>query len=236
MVAPNFAEAFDIISWHNPEYQNLIHEFQDFISDHSELNGRKILVLGTGTGHFSIRAALNFPESEIWHVEYNKEMLEESRIKCGSLKINNIVFIENHPHSFETLDKFDLIISINTLFTQSDPKNLLDKICNNWTKENSLLFLNDIGKTLNFRKIKNTIICDLIRNKGVEKTINILNQGNLYLEYENQIEKNQKSGIFWKHSLQKLKKMIINSNFSILKTKSTYFDFSNLVIARKFHI
>jgi 2-polyprenyl-3-methyl-5-hydroxy-6-metoxy-1,4-benzoquinol methylase len=228
----SFAEGYDLMAWHNPEYRKIQQDFTDFLKRFTDKKPERILDAGAGTGNFSIRAALQFPEAEVWHVESNPELLALAKEKCQSLQLENIRFVQSTIQDFSPPVKFDLLVSVHALYTTPKPKEVLRNLVHSGLNDGAPVFLCDLGRRLNLAKWRNFMVSHLIEKRGVQQTIQIFKE-NLPLQLrQREISRLQQEGVYWLHSHQAFQKAVIQAGLAIEEARTVYLGDSDLVLAR----
>lgn len=125
-------------NWHRNKFDML----EQFFNKESDLNNKKILDLGTGSGNFELLFHKKF--KKIVGADYNEEALDFLKKKLHENKIQNVELIQT---DFTNLDEkifkdtFDYIIMIDVIehFKTSDADKLIPKLHK---------ILNDNGKVI----------------------------------------------------------------------------------------
>lgn len=86
------------------------------------LSPKKILDIGTGTGLILLMLAQRFPDAELTGIEIDEDAFEEAEFNISESKfVNRCKVIHSSLQDFESVEKFDLIVSNPPFFENSNP-------------------------------------------------------------------------------------------------------------------
>ncbi len=109
-----------------PAYQELLKLFLKFIKKYKkDFDKLKVLDVGCGTGALSFMIGNKYPESKIFSIDANKEMLTRAKLdKPESLNISFEYYDINDISEYGEKD-FDLIVMNNVLYTLKNKSEIL---------------------------------------------------------------------------------------------------------------
>ncbi len=109
MNAPFRFKQFEIIQEINP---HKVGTDSMLLGAWSDSPAKRILDIGTGTGMLALMMAQHHPDAQITAIEANKECCDEAKRNFSNSIFNDrILAIHTKLQSFNTIDKFDFIIS-----------------------------------------------------------------------------------------------------------------------------
>lgn len=228
----SYAQVYDLMASHNPEYQKLLDHFDFFSKSKIDQSPKLILDLGAGTGNFSIRAAQLFPNATILHVEPDPGMIQHAKIKAHAKGIQNIQFIQVSAQEFEFPDKIDFLICVHALYTFEDPQKILKNLSTKILAPNSPAFFCDLGRKLDIPKWRKFLFSYLVNSHGLLYTLKVFWIGRPVQKHNKQIEKYQELGTYWLHSNEEFCNSLEEQGFFIESKYIVYLGQSDLVFAR----
>jgi len=135
-------------------------KFIDYITG-SVSKPSNVLDIGTGPGDVAIELSNIYPASEFLAIDGSAAMIEIAKSKMSNHKFNNIQFVECNLYDLELKNKFDLVLSKDTLHHIVAPISFINKIISLCSKGSRVL------------------IMDLIRPKTVLECKKIVDEFNL---------------------------------------------------------
>lgn len=102
--------------------------------------GKKILDVGCGEGNLSNSLAKKGAH-EVWGIDIQSMHIRIAKAVAKKEAINNVIFIENNFHEWETQERFDYVISYEALDHIPNTRSTLDKMAS---------LLKEDGKIINF--------------------------------------------------------------------------------------
>ncbi|MGI9533894.1 MAG: class I SAM-dependent methyltransferase [Thermodesulfobacteriota bacterium] len=142
MLEPDQVAAYAEADFEGP-HSNFINLFKEKFPG-SEPRGR-VLDLGSGPGDISFRFASAFPNTQIHAIEGSMEMIkyDNNLLSKKTYIKNKIIFIHSTIQDFNSLDKYEYIISNSLLHHLSDPMILWEAI-KKYLKRETKIFIMDL--------------------------------------------------------------------------------------------
>ena len=124
-----------------PRYDEMLQMLTDYIPDN--LNPKRILELGCGSGLLSKRVFAKYPEAEFYLVDLSAEILKQCQINLGNPKNANFIQADINDLNFET-ESFDLVYSsIAIHHVKNEAKKNLFVKAFQWLKPNGVFIYAD---------------------------------------------------------------------------------------------
>ena len=118
---------YDIAMFYSGAYDyHIIVKACDWISEHKECFGKKILEIGCDCGFMTTFLATQFPDCHIVSIDREKNGLEIAKKNCEKFGVTNVEFIQSDLMDLE-YGKFDTVFSMRTLSVNIYPKIKDDK-------------------------------------------------------------------------------------------------------------
>lgn len=116
-----------------------------------------VLDIGGGLGLFSLNFKLNFPESDIFILDYSlHEGIKEILTKNPTLRVNDYIKADIQEETPFHDDTFDLIFALDILEHVKNPSIAIDEILR-ILKKNGLLFISVPTESILLRLVRNLI-------------------------------------------------------------------------------
>jgi cyclopropane-fatty-acyl-phospholipid synthase len=103
-------------------------------------DGDRILDLGCGWGSFALYAATRFPRSRITGVSNSRTQRAFIEAEAARRNLYNLEILTDDMNRFDTLERYDRVVSIEMFEHMRNYGRLLEKI-HRWTKPGSTLFV-----------------------------------------------------------------------------------------------
>jgi len=103
-------------------------------------DGMKILELGCGWGSLSLWVASNYPNCTITAVSNSHSQGEHIRSRAMSLDLDNIEVITDDMNNFDTVEKFDRVVSVEMFEHMRNYRELFDRI-DGWLSPQGKFFM-----------------------------------------------------------------------------------------------
>lgn len=222
-----YATAYDLLSEHNPAYQELLVGFEDFLGTIEE--PKLIYDIGGGTGNYTKIAARTCPGSEIVLLEPDSGMLNLARAKLAGQK--NVHFDSRRFEEFETDRPADLVICIHALYTMPAPARRLADL-RRLLRPSGLLYLVDLGRFMDLTDWRRYLFRSIRKRKGVFGALRVFWQGREIARQNANILKAQENGLYWTHTGAQIASAVNAAGFEILRQDAVYRGYSDLLICR----
>ncbi|MBV7380153.1 class I SAM-dependent methyltransferase [Maritimibacter dapengensis] len=222
-----YATSYDLLADYNPAYQELVKECDEFLSGIEP--PRVIFDVGGGTGTYSLLAAQKFPESAIYLIEPDQGMRMRAQEKLSGF--DNITYVGTGLEDAEISVKADTIICVHSLYSMPDQTERLKNL-RDFLEPGGLMFLVDLGRTMNVTDWRSYLFSHLTREYGLIKALKVFWQGREIAKQNKAIFEAQKNGLYWTHTGAELAASVENAGFEIIKQKSVYRDYSDLLLCR----
>ena len=222
-----YAAAYDLLSEHNPAYQDLLEEFKAFLATIEP--PQSIYDIGGGTGNYTQIAAQACPDAEIRFLEPDPGMFAAAKAKLSAH--TNITF-ENLP--FEALTDegaADLVVCVHALYAMPDQRQRLSDL-RRLLRPGGWLFLVDLGRHMNVADWRKYLFSSLRKEKGVIGALGVFWQGREIATQNTAIFKAQKDGVYWTHTSEELASAVTENGFEIVRQKPVYRGYSDLLVCR----
>ena len=92
--------------------------------------GIDVLEIGCGEGHALNRLAAEYPASRFTGYEFRQEAVEQAASKAESLGSNNVRFERRDISKLEASDAYDLILALDVIHDQAQPRAVLKNVAN----------------------------------------------------------------------------------------------------------
>ena len=223
----SYAAAYDLLAVHNPAYQDLLKDFESFLSTIETPDS--ICDLGGGTGNFAEIAARHCPDSRIHFVEPDAGMNRMAQAKlAGHAKVTY------HACAFEdglAVEPVDLAICVHALYTMPNPRQRL-KDMHRVVKPGGTLYLIDLGRHLNLADWRSYLFRDLKARHGLIGALRIFWQAREIARQNANILAAQQSGDYWTHNQADFLAAVEDAGFDIIRQDTVYRGYSDLVVCR----
>lgn len=197
------------------------------------MNRGLLLDIGAGTGNFTLTAAEALPETSIIHLEPDKGMNQRFRDKMLKCEFTNIVCIEE---SFENANietnSISIVVAVHSLYVLPSPKQALKRLFS-WLKPGGCAFFCDLGRVLDISDWRQYLVAQLFRRNSLLKATSLLIRGRSIAQQNRLISKNQKIGVYWRHTPDEFREAIEEAGFHVIRQEIVYRDYSDLIVAEK---
>ncbi|MBL7150551.1 methyltransferase domain-containing protein [Candidatus Microgenomates bacterium] len=130
-----------IFSWFFKFFYN---EVEDYLGD---INGKKVLSVGCGTGTLEIKLAEKFPNSKIVGLDLSPKMVKQARLKSKTLA--NVEFIEGNSESLPFNKKsFDVVLCIHSFHHYSNQEIALQEAFRVLKKNGNFIMIEGLKDSL----------------------------------------------------------------------------------------
>lgn len=222
-----YAASYDLLAEYNPAYQQLLKEFEKALLEVDA--PRLIYDVGGGTGNYSQIAAKRYPDSSIYLVEPDLGMRLRAKDKLSAC--DNIAYIDCPLQEFEASAKADLVICVHALYAMPDPQRRLIEL-RGLLRPGGLLFLVDIGRTLNVADWRSYLFSHLTKELGIAKAIQIFWKGREIAKQNKAIFQAQEEKLYWTHSESEISSAVESAGFEVITQKTVYRGYSDLLLCR----
>ena len=222
-----YAAAYDLLSEHNPEYQALLREFEDFLSTIE--SPQVIYDVGGGTGNYTEIAARVCPDSDIRFLEPDPNMLAAARSKLAAHR--NITYDNIALEAAETSDEADLVVCVHALYAMPAQEQRL-KDMRRLLRPGGWFFLIDLGRYMNVADWRSYLFSSLRKEQGIAGALRVFWQGKEIAKQNKAIFEAQKKGVYWTHSEAELVSSVTDAGFEVVSQKPVYRGYSDLVVCR----
>lgn len=222
-----YATAYDLLSKYNPEYQELLRDFEAFLATVSTPD--LIYDIGGGTGNYSEIAARACPRSEIRLVEPDAGMIGLAKDKLASH--TNVHYDTLVIEDINATGTADLVICVHALYVMPAPERRLRDM-RRLLRSGGYLYLVDLGRHMNVGDWRRYLFSRLKEEHGLVGALRIFWQGREIAKQNEHILKAQKEGVYWTHSGAEIASAVRAAGFEIVRQKSVYRGYSDLLVCR----
>lgn len=222
-----YATAYDLLSDHNPAYQEILHDFEAFLETIE--TPQLIYDIGGGTGNYSEITARAFPNSEIHLIEPDPGMIRVAQAKLAGHA--NVNYDARAFEAFDAPGTADLVICVHALYTMPDQGARLRDL-RRLLRPGGWLYLVDLGRPMNVADWRSYLFAHLRREHGLAGALRIFWQGRQIAKQNAAIRRAQDSGAYWTHSEAELAAATAGAGFEILRQQSIYRGYSDLLVCR----
>ena len=220
-----YSTKYDLLSQYSQPYQKLgVLLVKELLQRFDKEESFSFLDVGGGTGNFTRIILDHFPNAEGTLLDPSSDMLDYARLKMDNRRVT---FIESGFEQFNSRKKYDLVLCVHALYLMPDPKKLIPKFGTHINRTGTILIC-DIGQQI---KVVNWAVYLFLLNLkayGLLKAISILREANEIVVANREIEKNQKCGKLWTHTLKEFKNMF-GKYYKVESGLNTYRGCSNLL-------
>ena len=222
-----YAVAYDLLSSHNPEYQALMHEFEAFLAEIK--TPRLIYDIGGGTGNYTDIAARTCPGSEIRLVEPDAGMIGLARAKLAAYR--NITYDKRAIGDIDAQGAADLVVCVHALYAMPAPE---QRLCDlrRLLRPGGWLYLVDLGRYMNVADWRSYLFSNLKKEHGLASALWVFWRGREIAKQNSAILIAQKEGVYWTHTEAEIASAVTSAGFKILKQKSVYRGYSDLLVCK----
>ncbi|MGP1356640.1 class I SAM-dependent methyltransferase [Roseicyclus sp.] len=222
-----YATAYDLLSEHNPAYQEILRDFEAFLATIEPPH--RVWDIGGGTGNYSEILARTFPGSEIRFVEPDGGMIRRAQQKLSAFR--NISFDSRALEEVDEPGTADLVVCVHALYAMPEQERRLADL-HRLLRPGGLLYLVDLGRDMNVSDWRGYIFSHLKKKHGVLGALRIIWQGREIAKQNNAILKAQKSGVYWTHTEAEIASAATAAGFQIVRQEPVYRGYSDLLVCR----
>lgn len=222
-----YAKTYDLLLEHNPAYQQLLAEFEDFLSAND--TPQVIYDVGGGTGNYSEIAARMCPGSSIFFIEPDHGMTARAKDKLSAHP--NVTYIDRTLQDVQATAKADLVICVHALYSMPEPQDRLADL-RGVLRPGGLLFLIDLGRPMNVADWRSYLISHLTKELGIPKALQIIWKGREIAKQNKAIFKAQQEGLYWTHSESEIASAVEKAGFDVISRKPVYRGYSDYLLCR----
>ena len=228
-----YAKKYDMLMAYNPFYQKLNQEVLNRTKVWNIPEGGKILDLAGGTGNYSTKLAAQFPNAQVIHIDNDQGMCSVVSEKKGLQQLHNLQVVNQDVDEVIFDSNFlQGAICIHALYTFPNPQEILSKMYD-WLKPGGYgLFVNP-GRLVNVLDWQIAIGWQMVMKHGIQKTLQIMQEGKEVSYQNKQISKLQRNGTYWTHSHEEFKKAVKDAGFQIVESRLCFRKISDMVAVRK---
>lgn len=222
-----YATAYDLLSEHNPEYQILLQDFEDFLA--TIKTPQLIYDIGGGTGNYTEIAARACPDSEIRFVEPDAGMIRSAQSKLADHR--NIEYDTLALENIDAPGTADLIICVHALYAMPAQEQRLADL-RRLLRPGGWLYLIDLGRYMNVTDWRGYLFSSLRKELGLVGALRVFWNGREIAKQNKAILKAQKSGVYWTHTDAEIASVTAAAGFEIVKQQTVYRGYSDLLLCR----
>ncbi len=222
-----YAQAYDLLSEHNPAYRELMQEFESFLATID--TPQVIYEIGGGTGNYTEIAARAFPNSEIHLVEPDAGMIGFAKAKLSAQ--TNVSFDNLAFEDFDAPGTADLVICVHALYAMPGQGQRLHEL-RRLLRPGGLLFLVDLGRFMDVADWRRYLFAHLKKEHGLIGALKVFWQGREIAKQNATIFEAQKSGVYWTHTAEEIAAAVTEADLEIIMQKPVYRDYSDLLVCR----
>lgn len=225
----NYSKQYDLLLKYSTPYIELFGILEKILQKYFEKeNELSVLDIGGGTGNISQLIHDLLPKAKIDIIEPSFEMLEIAQKK---LEEKECTFYHVDFQNFQELKTYDLIVCIHALYLMKDSEKLVSKF-QKFMNEDSKLIICDVGQEMNISKWTTHLFFTNIKKHGIIQTIKILLSGKDVRKSNKEIQRKQRSGEIWKHTLKEFKGKF-SEGYNVIEEQTCFLNCSNLLVASK---
>ncbi|WP_247716919.1 class I SAM-dependent methyltransferase [Gymnodinialimonas ceratoperidinii] len=222
-----YATAYDLLSEHNPAYQELLQDFEAFLGTIE--TPRLIYDIGGGTGNYTEVAARTCPDSEIHLVEPDIGMNAAARAKLA--QFDNVEYEAFALEDIGASGTADLLICVHALYAMPDPEQRLRDM-RRLLRPGGWLYLIDLGRDMDVADWRSYLFSSLKREHGLTGALRVFWQGREIAKQNKTILKAQQEGTYWTHTAEEIATAVTAAGFEIHRREAVYRDYSDLLVCR----
>jgi len=222
-----YAAAYDLLSEHNPEYQALLQDFDNFLATIE--TPQVIFDIGGGTGNYTEVAARACPDSAIHLVEPDAGMIAAAKSKLSGF--GNINYDNQSLEKVEAAGKADLIVCVHALYAMPSQEQRLDDL-RRLLRPGGWLYLIDLGRPMNVTDWRSYLFASLKKERGFAGALKVFWRGREIAKQNKNILKAQKSGAYWTHTEAEFAAAVTKAGFEIHRQDTVYRGHSDLVVCQ----
>ena len=222
-----YATAYDLLSEHNPEYQALLQDFEDFLA--TIKTPQLIYDIGGGTGNYTEIAARACPDSEIRFVEPDASMIGSAQSKLaahGNIKYDTLAL-----EDIGAPGTADLIICVHALYAMPAQEQRLGDL-RRLLRPGGWLYLVDLGRYMNVADWRGYLFSNLKKEHGLAGALRVFWQGREIAKQNKTILKAQKKGVYWTHTEAEIASAATAAGFKIRRQEAVYRGYSDLLVCQ----
>lgn len=225
-----YALKYDLMCSINPSYQENIDLLLEHMSSWDLPENASICDLGAGTGNFITAIAKKYPDFRYTHVDSDAAMTMFAQKKYDKSHIKDIEVFNESAHAVE-LEKqsFDVIISINALYTMDSPTDILHK-AKDWLKPKGKLFVIDWGRENQILDWAWYMARNAVRIYGIKRAIAMFYEGYEVVKQNKHLKKEHQKGIAWVHSIREFENTLEQAGFQVESSQVCYRGYSDLAV------
>ena len=164
-----YSKTYDLLLEFNPAYQEIVEDFDSFLSTISP--PKTALDIGSGTGNYSLALLKRYPDCSLDMVEPDESMASLA-IDKTSLFPN--VRMTKLPIKDFQWGHYDLIIGVHSLYVIADYKSVLKNISNSIRESSGCAYLCNIGRPIDVSDWRKFIVKSIYKNHGLAKTLSLI--------------------------------------------------------------
>jgi ubiquinone/menaquinone biosynthesis C-methylase UbiE len=222
-----YSTAYDLLSLHNPAYQELMLGFEEFIKT---IEPPKVIYdIGGGTGNYTEIAARTCPDSEVHLAEPDAAMLENAKYKLATHK--NVTFHNTALQDIEATAVADLIVCVHALYAMPDQTQRLNDL-RRLLRPGGYLYLIDLGRHMNVGDWRSYLFTELKKEHGLTGALRVFWQGREVAKQNKAILNAQKNGTYWTHTEAEIAMAVSAVGLDIIRQQTVYRGYSDLLLCR----
>ncbi len=222
-----YATAYDLLSEHNPEYQALLQDFEEFLA--TIKTPQLIYDIGGGTGNYTEVAARAFPDTQIRLVEPDAGMIRSAQSKLAAH--GNIRYDSLALEDIDASGKADLIICVHALYAMPAQERRLGDL-RRLLRPGGWLYLVDLGRYMDVADWRRYLFSNLKKEHGLAGALRVFWEGREIAKQNNMIFKAQKKGVYWTHTEAEIAAAATAAGFNILRQATVYRGYSDLLVCQ----
>ena len=225
-----YADAYDLLLDHNPAYQALIEDLQDFLEKADLPDVPEVLDAGGGTGNFSEALLRHRPDAVLCLAEPDPGMRAKAQHKLASFGRARLAAVPFEDFDDDTA--FDLIICTHALYAMPSPEDRLKQMYD-LVKPGGWLFLIDFGRQMNVWDWRLYMMRHLIRKVGLRQAMQIAKEGKEIAVQNTLVAERQKAGDYWLHTPGELESSLTAVGWTVHDRRVVYRGYSTLAICKR---
>jgi len=227
-----YATSYDEYVVPLPCYQENINLLRGFLATHELEESPRICDIGAGTGIYIEAMAASLISATFLHVDSNEEMTNYARERYSKLDLSVEISTSLIQEAEFAARSFDLITSINVLYSLPNPSERLQQIYE-WIKPGGYFFVIDFGRKQ--RPIDWTFYFfrQMVIRDGIRKTFQSVPSAINLFKRQAEAASAQKTGDYWLHTTDSFSDALSQSGFVIEKTQMCYRGYADLAICRR---